>query len=68
MTFESGNCLNCAFISYCSPVQSRIVGASTSVYKFDSMIRGQDVYKSAWTLLTDKTQKCILREDNAGML
>ena len=38
--------------------------ASTSVYEFDNMVRGQHAYKSAWTLLTDKTRKCILREDN----
>ena len=34
----------------------------TSVYEFDSMIRGQYVYKSVWTSLTDwcsKTRKCI---------
>ena len=36
--------------------------ASTSVYKFDSMVRGQHVYKSVWTSLTgwcSKTRKCI---------
>ena len=53
-----------AFISYCSPVQNAMAGASTSVYKFNSVVRGQHVYKSAWTPLTDKTCKCILREDN----
>ena len=38
-----------------------MAGASTSVYKFDSVIRG----KSAWTLHTDKlVHKCILQEDN----
>ena len=37
---------------------------ATSVYEFDNMVRGQHVYKSAWTSLTDKTSKCILREDN----
>ena len=43
-----------------SPVQG---GPSTSVYKFDSTVRGQHVYKSVWTSLTDwciKTHKCIL--------
>ena len=34
------------FISYCSPVQGRMAGASTSVYKFDNMVRGQDVYEN----------------------
>ena len=53
-----------AFIFYCSPVQGRMAGASTSVYEFDNMVRGQHVYKSAWSPLTDKTRKCILREDN----
>ena len=53
------------FISYCSPVQDRMAGASTSVYEFDNVGRGQHIYKSAWTPLTDKTaRKCILREDN----
>ena len=39
-----------------------MAGASTSVYKFDSIVRGQRIYKSAWTSLTDwytKTRKCI---------
>ena len=56
------------FISYCSPscspVQGRMPSASTSVYEFDNVVRGQHVYKSAWTPLTDKTRKCILQEDN----
>ena len=26
--------------------------------------RGKHIYKSAWTPLTDKARKCILREDN----
>ena len=55
---------NPAFISYCSPVKGRMAGASTSVYEFDNVVRGQHVYKSAWTSLTDKTRKCILQEDN----
>ena len=36
---------------------------STSVYKFDTVVRGQHVYKSVWTSLTNwcsKTRKCIL--------
>ena len=41
-----------------------MVGASTSVYEFDSLDRGQYIYKSAWTPLTDKALKCILQEDN----
>ena len=53
-----------AFISYCSPVQGRMTGASTSVDEFDSVVRGQHAYKNPWTPLTDKTCKCILREDN----
>ena len=39
-----------------------MAGASTSVYEFDSVIRGQHVYKSVWTSLTDwcsKTRKRI---------
>ena len=41
-----------------------MAGASTSVYKFDSVVRGQNVYKSVWTSLTDwcKTCKCICNE------
>ena len=45
-----------------------MAGANTSVYEFDSVVRGQHVYKSVWTSLTDwcsKTRKCILvREDD----
>ena len=41
-----------------------MAGASTSIYEFDNVVRGQHVYKSAWTAFTDKTRKCILREDN----
>ena len=45
-----------------------MVGDSTSVYEFDSVVRGQHVYKSVQTLLTDwcsKTRKCIpVREDD----
>ena len=38
---------------------------STSVYEFDSVVRGQHVYKSVWTSLTDWCIKCILvREDD----
>ena len=53
------------FISYCSPVQGRMAGASTSVYEFDNVGRGQHVYKSLWIPLTDKmARKCILQEDD----
>ena len=41
-----------------------MAGASISVYEFDNMVRGQHVYKSAWTPLIDKTRKRLLREDN----
>ena len=45
-----------------------MAGASTSVYEFDSVFRGQNVYKSVWTSLTDwcnKTRKCIpVQEDD----
>ena len=37
-----------------------MAGASTSVYEFDSVVRGQHIYKSVWTSLTDwcsKTRK-----------
>ena len=33
------------FISYCSPVQGRIAGDSTSVYEFDNVVRGQHFIK-----------------------
>ena len=45
-----------------------MAGVSTSVYELDSVVRGQHVYNSVWTSLTDwynKSRKCILvREDN----
>ena len=45
-----------------------MAGASTSVYEFDSVVRGQHIYKTVWTSLTDwcsKTCKCIpVREDD----
>ena len=58
---ESGIYLNPALISYCSPVQDRMAGASTSVYECDSMVRGQHIYRSVhvWTSLTDWCSKCI---------
>ena len=37
--------------------------ASISVYEFDTMVRGQHVYKSVWTPLTDKVHKYIMWED-----
>ena len=40
-----------------------MAGASTNVYEFDNVVRGQHVYKSVWTSLTDwcsKTRKCIM--------
>ena len=40
-----------------------MAGASTSVDEFDSVVRGQHIYKSVWTSLTgwcSKTRKCIL--------
>ena len=39
-----------------------MAGTITSVYEFDSVVRGQHIYKSVWTSLTDwciKTHKCI---------
>ena len=38
--------------------------ASTSVYQFDNVIRGQYVNKSAWTSLNDKIRKCMPQQDN----
>ena len=42
--------------------------ASTTVYEFGNMVRGQHVYKSVWTTLTDwcsLTRNCIpVREDD----
>ena len=40
-----------------------MAGASTTVYEFDNVVRGQHIYKSVWTTLSDwcsKTRKCIL--------
>ena len=45
-----------------------MAGASTSVYKFGNVVRGQRIYKSVWTTLTDWysiTRNCIpVREDD----
>ena len=45
-----------------------MAGASTSFYEFDSVVRGQHVYISVWTSLTNwcsKTRKYIpVWEDN----
>ena len=46
------------------PVQGRMVDASTSIYEFDSVVRGQCIYETAWTSLADKMHKCILWEDS----
>ena len=35
-----------AFISSCSPVQDRMVGASNTIYEFNSVIRGHHINKS----------------------
>ena len=60
--------LNPVLISYYSAVQDKMAGANTSVYEFDSVVRGQHVHKSVWTSLThwcSKICKCIpVREDN----
>ena len=43
------------FISYCSSVQGRMAGASTSVDGFDKCgYGGLHVYKSAWIPATNK--------------
>ena len=39
-----------AFISYCSPVQGRMAGASIAVYEFGSMVRGQHADKIVWLI------------------
>ena len=36
------------FISYCSPVQGRMAGASVGVYEFGSVVGGQNICKSVW--------------------
>ena len=45
-----------------------MAGASTSVYEFDSVVRGKHVYTSVWTSLTDwcsETRKCTsVQEDD----
>ena len=40
-----------------------MAGAGTSVYEYDNVVRGQHIYKSVWTPLTDKTHKCIQKDD-----
>ena len=37
-----------------------MAGASTSVYKFDSVVRGQHVYKSVWTSLNNEINKFLI--------
>ena len=40
-----------------------MAGASTTVYEFYNVVRGQHIHKSVWTTLSDwcsKTRKCIL--------
>ena len=49
-------------ISYCSLVQGRMAGASTSGNEFESVVKGQHIYKSAWTPLTDKIHKACCRK------
>ena len=55
-------------VVHLSMVEWLQASASTSVYKFDSIVRGQHVHKSVWTSLTDwcsKTCKCIpVQEDD----
>ena len=34
-----------------------MAGASTTVYEFDSVVRGQHIYKSVWTSLIDRCSK-----------
>ena len=41
-----------------------MAGVSINVYELDSVVRGQHVYKSAWTPFTDKMHKCIMRKEN----
>ena len=45
-----------------------MVGASTSVSEFDSVVRGQHIYKNVWISLSDwcssKTRKCISVQEN----
>ena len=45
-----------------------MAGASTSVYEFDSVVKGQRIYKSVWTSLTDWCSKIcksiLVREDD----
>ena len=44
-----------------------MAGASTSVYEFDSVVRGQHVYKTVLTSLTDwysETRKYILVQED----
>ena len=47
-----------------------MAGVSTSVYRFDSVVRGQDIYESVWTSLIDwcsKTHKWIpVQKDDEG--
>ena len=49
-------------IVYLSRVEWQVL--VPAFYEFDSVVRGQHIYKSAWTLLTERTCKCILGEDN----
>ena len=48
-----------------------MAGASTSVYEFDSVVRGQHFLKSVRTSLTDwysKTRKCISVHEDTNVV
>ena len=43
------------FLLFTWMVEARMAGANTSVYKFDSVVKGLHVYKTVWTPLIDET-------------
>ena len=42
--------------------KGRMWGVSTGIYKFDSMARGQHIYKTVWLYPLMKPCKCIMEE------
>ena len=42
-----------------------MAGASTSVFEFDSVVRGHHVYKTVWTPTIDETLQ-VMQEDMNG--
>ena len=44
--------------------QGRMVGASTSVYELDGVVRGYHIYRTVWTPLIDGTLQVVWEDAN----